>query len=156
MRKQAIKDKFKEWLWRYAQAELLGTLIALAFAWFTYDHSHSYIAAAGAGFIGEGIGFYGYFIVTELWQHGVRYRDAPFYKRLPLMLTKSGTNLFVEFAPAEVLDNIFVRPFAMFIIPQHIRPYALGFVVGKFAADLFFYVFAIAGYEAKKKWHYPK
>ena len=156
MRKQAIKDKFKEWLWRYAQAELLGTFIALAFAWFTYNHTHSYLAAAGAGFVGEGIGFFGYFIVTELWQHAAHYRGVPFYKRLPLILAKSGINLFVEFAPAEVLDNIFVRPFAMLIVPQHIKPYALGFIVGKLAADLLFYVIAIVGYEAKKKWHQPK
>ncbi len=156
MNRQKVSGKLKEWLRHYAQAELLGTFIALAFAWFTYNHTHSYIAAAGAGFAGEGIGFYGYFIVTEVLRHGLRYRDMPFYKRLPLVLAKSGANLFVEFAPAEVLDNIFIRPVAMFIVPQHIKPYALGFVVGKFGADLFFYIFAITGYEAKKRWLRPK
>lgn len=152
---QKIKGKLKEWLRHYIAAESLGTSIALAFAWLTYIHTHSYIAAAGAGFVGEGIGFYGYFIVTEIWRHGLRYRGVPFYKRIPLILANSGTSLFVEFAPAEVLDNIFIRPFAMFIVPQHIKPYALGFIVGKFGADLIFYALAIAGYEAKKHWVHP-
>jgi hypothetical protein len=150
--KEKAKSKFKEWLRRYILAELLGTAIALALATVAYSHTHSYLAAAGAGFAGEGIGFYGYFIVSELMQHGLRYKGLPLYKQIPLVLAKSGTNLFVEFAPAEVLDNIFVRPVALYIVPQHIKPYVLGFIIGKLGADLFFYIFAIAGYEAKKRW----
>ncbi len=132
-------------------AEVLGTVLAVIFAWFSYAHTHSYLAGAGAGFAGEGIGFYGYFVVYELRQHGILYKGKPLYKRLPLILAKSGTSLFVEFAPAEVLDNIFVRPFAMYIVPQYIKPYALGFIVGKLGADLVFYMLAIVGYEAKKR-----
>lgn len=152
MNKRRIKGKFGEWLRHYVVAETLGTLIALAFAWITYAHTHSYLAAAGAGFVGEGIGFYGYFIMTEIWRHGLRSKGVPLYKRIPTVLAKSGTNLIVEFAPAEVVDNIFIRPFAMFIVPQYIEPYALGFIVGKLAADLIFYTFAIAGYEVKQHW----
>lgn len=133
-------------------AELLGTLIALGFAWATYSRTHSYVAAAGAGFVGEGIGFYGYFITTELWKHGLRTKGVPFHKRISIIVTKSSSNLLVEFAPAEIFDNLFIRPFAMFLVPQYIKPYALGFIVGKFAADILFYAFAILGYEAKKRW----
>ncbi len=147
-----MQHKLKEWLWHYAPAESLGTILALALALITYSHTHSYIAAAGAGFVGEGIGFYGYFVAAELLKHGLRYKDVPLRKRLPAVLAKSGTSLFVEFAPAEIIDNIFIRPLAMLVVPQHIKPYALGFIVGKFSADVFFYALAIAGYEIKKRW----
>lgn len=142
----------KEWFRHYFVAETLGTLIALAFAWYTYEHTHSYIAAAGAGFVGEGIGFYGYFIITELWKHGLRTKGMPLHRRLWLVITRSSTNLIVEFAPAEILDNLFIRPFAMFIVPQYVKPYPLGFLVGKLAADVIFYGFAIAGYETRQRW----
>jgi hypothetical protein len=156
MDSNVFKTKFREWLWHYAQAEVLGTLIALIFAILIFKHTHSYAAAAGAGFLGEGIGFYGYFLVDEIIRHGLRYKNKPIYKRLSLIISKSSTNLFIEFAPAEIFDDIFIRPFAMFIVPQHIKPYALGFIVGKLGADLVFYIFAIAGYELKKQLHKNK
>ncbi len=147
-----LQTKLREWLRRYAWAELLGTILALLCAGLVYRHTHSYLAATGAGMLGEGIGFYGYFIAVELHRHGLRSENLPLYKRLPAIFAKSGTSLFVEFAPAEIIDNLFVRPLAMYIVPQHIKPYAVGFIVGKVAADLLFYVLAIAGYEAKRRW----
>lgn len=145
------KNKFKEWLNRYAAAELLGTAIALCFASVSYYHTHSYVVGAGAGFIGEGIGFYGFFITAELLTNAKTYAKLPLIKRLKAIVAKSSTNLIVEFAPAEIIDNIFIRPFFMFYAPQHIKPYALGFLVGKIAADSLFYVFAITAYEFKKR-----
>ena len=71
---------------------------------------------------------------------------------MSLAIGVASTNLIVEFAPAETLDNFFIRPFAMYIIPQHIHPYPVGFLIGKFSADLVFYLFAIVGYEARKRW----
>ena len=56
----------------------------------------------------------------------------------------------VEFLPAEILDNFIIRPFAMFEAPHYIHPYPIGFLVGKFSADIIFYVFAIIGYESRK------
>lgn len=149
--KRIIKtQKFKEWLHRYALAELSGTIIALSCAWFTYSQTNSYLDATAAGFVGEGIGFYGYFILEELRRHGLRYKGMPLYKRLPLILAKSSSNLFAEFAPAAVIDSLFIRPFATYAVPHHIHPYGVGFLIGKFSADLIFYTIAIAGYEFKK------
>ena len=148
--------KFKEWLSRYIVAEILGTLIALAFAYVSFVHAHSYLVAAGAGFVGEGIGFYGYFTTLELMRNSKAYREFHLFKRLGMILSRSGANLIVEFAPAEIIDNIFIRPFLMYYMPQHIKPYAIGFIIGKFAADSLFYVFAIAGYEAKEYFARPK
>jgi len=145
------KSKFKEWLKHYFIAELLGTLISLAFAYISFRHSHSYVVAAAAGLVGEGIGFYGYFITKELLTNYNAYRTLSAFTKLKAIIAKSSTNLIIEFVPAEIVDSIFIRPFLMFYIPHHIQPYAVGFLIGKFLADILFYVFAIAGYEFNKR-----
>lgn len=149
---QKLKQKTKEWARRYIPAEILGTAGALIAAWIVYVHTHSYVAAAAAGWIGEGIGFYGYFVSTELLLNARKYREHPFFKRVLLAVGIASSNLLVEFAPAEILDTFFIRPFAMFLAPQHIHPYPIGFLVGKFGADLVFYLLAVIGYETRKRW----
>src|ERR1039458_2972151 len=147
-----LRLKTKEWLRRYIPAEVLGTLLALIAASLVFSHSHSYVLAAGAGWVGEGIGFYGYFISTELIVNHQKYRHYSILKRLATVIGVASTNLFVEFAPAEILDNFFIRPYAMYIVPQYIHPYPIGFLVGKFSADIIFYMLAIVGYETRKRW----
>lgn len=154
---QKLKAKTKEWLRRYVPAEILGTICSLAAAWVAYSHTHSFIAAAASGWVGEGFGFYGYFITAELLLNAKRYSEHPFIKRVSLAAVTSSTNLIVEFVPAEVLDNFFIRPLAMYSFPQFIHPYPLGFLVGKFSADAIFYLLAIVGFEARKRWlHWPR
>lgn len=150
MTSKKAKSKFREWFNRYFVAELLGTVIALGFAYISFSHTHSFVIAAAAGFVGEGIGFYGYFITSELLINRRLYSHLSPLKRLGAAISKSSTNLIIEFAPAEVIDSFIIRPFLMFYVPQHIHPYALGFLVGKLLADAIFYVFAICGYEVKK------
>jgi len=146
------RAKTREWLRRYIPAEILGTIGALLAAWVVYTHTHSYIAAAAAGWVGEGIGFYGYFITTELLLGSQKYSRYPLLKRISLAIATASANLFVEFLPAELLDNFIIRPFLMYLVPQYIHPYPLGFLVGKFSADILFYALAIVGYETRKRW----
>jgi hypothetical protein len=152
MPQHRLTRKLKEWLQRYVPAELLGTLIALIFAWVAYAKTRSYIVATGAGLVGEGIGFYGFIITKELWTNKLHTRGLSLPRRLAAVISRSGTNLLVEFAPAEVLDNFLIRPFALYMAPHYIHPYAVGFVIGKFCADMLFYALAIAGYELKNHW----
>ncbi len=147
-----FKAKTREWLKRYIPAEILGTIGALMAASVVFSHTHSYVAAAASGWFGEGIGFYGYFISTELFSNSKRYSQHSFFKRVSLAIATASTNLLIEFAPAEVLDNFIIRPYLMYLVPQHIKPYAVGFLVGKFSADIIFYMLAIVGYEARKRW----
>lgn len=147
-----LKNKKREWLRRYIPAEVLGTITSLIAAWVVYSQSHSYLAATGAGWFGEGIGFYGYFITTELFNSSQKFKQYSFIKRASLAISAASTNLLVEFLPAELLDNFIIRPFAMFEAPHFIHPYPIGFLVGKFSADIIFYVFAIIGYESRKRW----
>jgi hypothetical protein len=152
MHSPKFTNKTKEWAKRYIPAEVLGTIGALIAAWLVYSHTHSYVAAAGSGWLGEGMGFYGYFITAELLFNNQQYQRYSPIRRIPKMIAVASTNLLVEFAPAEIVDNFFIRPFAMYVAPQYIHPYPIGFLVGKFSADLLFYLFAIAGYEARKRW----
>jgi hypothetical protein len=147
-----LRLKTKEWLRRYIPAEILGTAFALIAASLVFSHNHSYVLAAGAGWLGEGIGFYGYFISTELFLNNQKYRSYSFLKRVATVIGVASTNLLVEFAPAEVLDNFLIRPFAMYLVPQYIHPYPIGFLVGKFGSDLIFYMLAVVGYETRKRW----
>ena len=152
MHSQKVKAKTKEWLRRYIPAEILGTLLSLTAAWIVYDHTHSFAIAAASGWVGEGLGFYGYFITTELLLSAKRYQEYSLVKRISLAAARASTNLFVEFVPAELLDNFFIRPLAMYSLPQLIHPYPIGFLAGKFSADALFYLLAIVGYEARKRW----
>lgn len=65
---------------------------------------------------------------------------------------QNGQRYFDRVRPAELLDNLLVRPLFMFVEPQLIGPYAVGVFVGKIAADLVFYSVAVIGYEARKRW----
>jgi len=147
-----FKAKRAEWLKRYIPAEVFGTAIALACAWVTYAHTHSYIAATASGWAGEGVGFYGYFVTLELVSNTQKYAHRRLFKRISLAVAAASTNLLVEFLPAELFDNFIIRPYAMYIAPQYIHPYPVGFLVGKFSADILFYALAIVGYEARKHW----
>ena len=147
-----MKSKRKEWLRRYIPAEILGTITALIGAWTVYAHTGSYVTATASGWFGEGIGFYGYFTVTEFLSNSKRYKEHSIFKRTSLAIAAASTNLIVEFMPAEIFDNFIIRPFLMYLAPHYIHPYPVGFLVGKFSADIIFYALAIVGYEARKRW----
>ena len=102
------QSKKREWLKRYIPAEILGTLAALLAAWFVYNQTGSYVAAAAAGWTGEGVVFFGYFITIELLSNSKRYTQYPFFKRIALIIGAAGTNLLVEFLPAEIIDNMII------------------------------------------------
>lgn len=149
---QNLKDKRKEWLRRYIPAEIIGTTTALAAAWIAFGQTGSFVAGAAAGWVGEGIGFFGYFITLELVRNHAYYQHYSLWKRLSLTIAGASRNLIVEFLPAEIIDNFIIRPFAMYAVPLYVHPYPLGFLVGKFAADILFYGIAIVGYETRKRW----
>jgi hypothetical protein len=147
-----MDKKRKEWLKRYLPAEILGTVLALAAAWAAYAHTNSFVAATAAGWAGEGVGFYGYFVTSELIGNAKRYSNHSILKRIPMALAAASTNLLIEFLPAEILDNFILRPYLMYLIPHYVHPYPVGFLVGKFSADILFYALAIVGYETRKRW----
>lgn len=127
------------WLRRYLPAELICTPTALLCAWLATTLTGSLAMAAVAGTWGENLGFYGVMLARELARRGLR--------ALPAALC----DLALEFGPAEALDSILLRPALMYIGMQLAPSPAIGFVAGKLAADLIFYVPAIVSYELLRR-----
>ena len=147
---RVFKNKLREWFRRYIFAEVIGTFLGLLLAMSVYESSGSYMAAAAAGFVAEGAGFYGFFIIKELHEHRVRTKGLSFARRMVKIVAGSTTNLFVEFAPAAAVCSFIIMPLALYMVPQYVRPYGLGFIIGKVSVDIIFYNMAIAGYETRK------
>jgi len=146
------RSKVKEWIWRYLPAEIIATFTALLSAGITFSVTNSYALSAIVGTIGENVGYYSYFIFKEASNHHKVHKTLKFPKRAILIFRKTTRNLLLEFGPAELVDSLIVRPFAMFVAPQLISPYLVGILAGKLTADAVFYGIAIVGYEARKKW----
>jgi hypothetical protein len=126
----------REWLWRYGPAEAAATAGAVGAAIAVGPWAPAAVIAY-AGAIGEGLGFYAVILVREL-------------RRCPGPRRRTVAGLLVEFGPAEIADTVAVRPLAMYLGPLLIGHLAAGVLAGKLAADLVFYVLAIAGYELRK------
>ncbi len=128
--------RVSEWFHRYAVAEVAGLVCALVAA-VAVGRTAGPAAAAIAGTLGEGVGFYGVILLRELRRHGPNWRVA--------------RGLVVEFGLAEVADTLAVRPLAMYAATVLAGDTLVGVLVGKVAADVVFYAVAITGYELRKR-----
>lgn len=144
--------KAREWLARYIPAEIIATFTAISSALLAHHLSGSLAVAAIAGTIGENIGYYSYFAIREAARHYQGHRQHPPLRRTLLITVKTVRDMLVEFGPAEFLDSFIFRPLFMFWGPQLVPNFAAGILLGKIAADLIFYTFAIVGYEYRKRW----
>jgi hypothetical protein len=129
------------WLRRYLPAELVAGPCALLCGFAAGQLTGSSAAAALAATWGENAGFYGLMIGREL---GSRRTLRP----LPEVVR----TLALEFGPAEALDSLLLRPAAVYA-GLALGPHpALGILAGKLAADVTFYVPAIACHELQRAW----
>ncbi|HSX16159.1 MAG TPA: hypothetical protein VLF40_05180 [Candidatus Saccharimonadales bacterium] len=145
------RRKAGEWLRRYVPAEIIGTATAIVGALICYETTGSLVAAAVAGDIGEFIGYYTYFGVTDTARHFKRHKNHAPFKRVALTVFKTIRDMLVEFGPAELLDTMFVRPVFMYLGTQFFPNFVLGILAGKIASDIIFYAVAIMGYEFRKR-----
>jgi hypothetical protein len=116
---------WREWIRRYAPAEVCGVVGALAgylVVWGLVRHS---AAAAYGATAAENAAYYGFLLARR---------------------AGSVRALLVEFGPAEVLDSLAVRPACCAAAVALLGPVA-GVLAGKLAADLVFYAPVIATYE---------
>jgi hypothetical protein len=132
----------REWLARYVPpevAELLGAVLAAS----AVQVFGLAALTAYAGSAGETVAFYAVLLVRDLRRrrrlgHGGRSSMRPV------------RDLLLEFGPAELMDNLAVRPVAMYVGPILIGDLTAGVIAGKIAADVVFYSLAILGYELGK------
>jgi hypothetical protein len=127
--------KWREWLGRYAPAEMLAILTAYAGFHLVQMLTGSLGAAGYGAAIGENVGFYGMLLA----------RDSLASKTGMVSVIR---NLFVEFGFAELLDSLIIRPLATIAAVILLGPLA-GVIVGKLTADLVFYAIAITLYERR-------
>lgn len=146
-----MKEKFKEWAKRYVPAEMLALVGALLGAILIYFLTNNRILAAYGGAIGENIGYYGLIISKDIRKSLETHRTKKLKYGFKSFL-KDMRNIFVEFGLSETLDSFIIRPFAMYIFPIILGSYVLGIIIGKFAADITFYVPTIISYELRKKY----
>jgi hypothetical protein len=128
--------RISEWFHRYAVAEVVGLVCALA-AGIVAGRTAGAGAAAVAATLAEGVGFYGVILLRDVRRHGGNWRVA--------------RGLVVEFGFAEVADTLLVRPLAIYGATMLAGDTVAGVLIGKVAADIFFYGAAIAGYELRKR-----
>jgi len=142
------RAKGAEWLKRYGVAEVAGLCTALAGSFAARALTGNDIAAAYGGAMGENLGYYGVIVGREV----VHDRRAAFLAGRGYGLAgaaRTARNLVFEFGIAEVLDSGMLRPLAMGLGVRFFGR-GVGIVVGKFAADLTFYIPVICAYEIRR------
>ncbi|GAA1060304.1 hypothetical protein [Agromyces bracchium] len=142
------------WIVRYLPLEILGTVAAVAGAAVAYEATGSLVAAAVAGTIAEGVGYYALVLVRGIRGHLAsrrvrRHRSAPRRAFAAIVLTLRG--LVAEFGPAEALDTFLVRPALLLAATTALGPNPTGWLVGKLAADAVFYAVAIVSFELGRR-----
>ena len=133
----------REWLARYAPAEVAATLGAVLGASAAGRFGGATSATVFAAVIAETVAFYTVLFIRDLRRRSTR---RPGGRAVWTTLR----NLLVEFGPAELLDTFAVRPLAMYVAATVVGDMLTGVVLGKIAADAVFYTLAIIGYEMCK------
>jgi hypothetical protein len=129
--------RVRAWLLRYAPLEAAALFTALCAGLAVSQLADSQLAIGYAGAWGENLGYYLTAFVREWRVRG----SAALAVR----------DLVLEFGVAEGVDSFVVRPLCMAVGVGQLGDPAAGIVVGKLAADVPFYGFAILGYELRKK-----
>lgn len=140
------KANFKEWFDRYKYSELAATSAALLAS--QSSHFFNGITTAYIVTTSEYIAFYGVMIFRVYLLHHQK-KQKTTLKGIVYLIR----NLFLEFGYPAALDFLFIRPFCMYWMPKLTGNYFIGVIIGKIAADLFFYTFSIINYELIKKKH---
>ncbi|MFC9920103.1 hypothetical protein [Agromyces binzhouensis] len=144
------RGRVARWVARYLPLEVLGTIAAVGGAAAAYEASGSLVAAAVAGTIAEGVGYYALVVVRGIRGHLAsrrvrRHAGAPRRAFVAVSLTLRG--LVAEFGAAEALDTFLVRPACLVAATSVLGPNPTGWLVGKLAADAVFYAVAIVSFE---------
>ncbi len=131
-----------EWLRRYLPAEGAGLVATLVCTLVTLQLSGNILFAALAGTWGECVVYYGVMVWRELRGRG------PLTHHAALATLR---NLLLEFGPAELLDNMLVRPGALATALALVPIPTLGTLLGKLVADGVFYMTTIVSYELLRR-----
>lgn len=124
------------WARRYLPSEIAAVLLATIGASIARQTGGGMLLAAYAGTVCNYVGYYGVILFRTL-----RRKDG----------LESMRGLFFEFAPAEFLDILLVRPALLALFPLFVPSYSLGVFLGSIAASILFYVPVILSYEWQRR-----
>ena len=133
-----MRSRLADWSRRYLPAEcgsLVGALGAANLVWWLTQNP---VAAAIAGAWGENLAYYGIMLAREV--------------SATTSVRRAVLNLVFEFGVAEAIDTGLVRPAFMYLATRLVADLSLGVFIGKLAADVTFYVPAIAAYELRRRY----
>ena len=143
-------SKFKEWLKRYLPANILSTIITLLTVLIVLKLTGNNVLAAFLGSIFESIAYYGFILTRDVIETKKKYSKEK-RKYTTKSFLKNIRNLFLEFGLAEIMDTLIIRPFFLYVCPIVLGSVTIGTLVGKYIADILFYIPTIISYEMRKK-----
>ncbi|MFF2370967.1 hypothetical protein [Agromyces sp. NPDC058110] len=154
---QITRARARAWLLRYLPAEALGTVAAVAGAWYAHEATGSLAVAALVGSLAETVGYYTPVVVRAVHGHAVSprvraIRTAHGRGRAALATAwLSLRSIAVEFGPAELVDTLLVRPALLWTAGSLWGPNPGAWLAGKLVADAVFYAIAIVSFETGRR-----
>lgn len=146
-----VGRKLREWGRRYLLAEVVGTLSAVTVAVAAMAGTHSLPTAALAASIGESVGFYAVIVARTVPALHRRQHGPVGLARL-WSTGKAAAAEACDYVVAEAADTLVIRPGLIYVASTLFASHLIwGFVIGKLAADVGFYLFVIPSYELRKK-----
>jgi hypothetical protein len=144
------RQKSVEWVRRYLPCEIAGTIGELGGAAVAYLLTGSMAAAAITATVGASAGYYAAAYTNAIRWAYREYRRRPIPARLVLANLVAFRSVAIEFGPAELIDDIAIRPLAYYLGPIMFDSVVAGWIFGKLVSDIGFYVLAIFSYEQFK------
>lgn len=145
-----MKFRIKEWIRRYAWAEVFSTLLTFLFGWASSGITKNSVIIAYAGTIGATTGFYGFIFIRDFYSSYLKH-EPDTVRAKSLLVVRCLRNMGFEFGLAELLDFLLVRPFCLLYGPVILKNYFLGILAGKTVADIIFFTLSIIMFEIRKK-----
>jgi len=142
--------RIKEWIRRYAWAEVFSTLLTFLFGWASSRVTDNAVFIAYAGTIGAATGFYGFIFIRDI-SHSYSTHEPETIRAKSLLIVRCLRNMGFEFGLAELLDFFLIRPFCLLYGPEILNNYFWGILAGKTIADILFFTLSILMFEIRKK-----
>ncbi len=133
----------KEWLNRYAIAEIISVVFAIIFSYLSQVLFGNFIVSGIIGTWSSNLGFYGTIVYRDIRGIGRKFKIKDFFILL--------RNMIIEFGPAEYLDSLLIRPFYLSFFPFIISNYSFAIFIGTMLADVTYFIPTIISYEFRRK-----
>jgi hypothetical protein len=140
-----MKHKLKDWIKRYYLAEIISTVMTVVAAISVNYFFRNPILTAYTGSLAGSISYY-FILIYQRAFH--KQRASPIHPGMRLY--KALKEMVLEFGPSELLDSFLFRPMFLYVIPKYIQNETAGYLLGKLAGDITFYVPVLLSYELRK------